>query len=161
MDPMGARILPLTPRAQEFSGPVENHHRVFAAVEHINVVVGIDPDRADFLERPAVGQLRPVLDDAVPVLAGPDDDRHANSPDWCLSRAFHSTPYPSFPRKRESRAAMLQRLPWTPAFAGVTGKKIDITRCTSNQTLSESARISAMPADWRGAAGPGRGPATG
>jgi hypothetical protein len=28
--------------------------------------------------------------------------------------------YPSFPRKRESRAGSLYRLPWAPAFAGAT-----------------------------------------
>src|SRR5205807_5594201 len=31
-----------------------------------------------------------------------------------------STNYPSFPRKRESRGQACGRLPWTPAFAGVT-----------------------------------------
>ena len=36
----------------------------------------VDPDRADLLERPAVRQLSPVLDDAEFVIAGADDDRH-------------------------------------------------------------------------------------
>src|SRR6266699_512290 len=31
-----------------------------------------------------------------------------------------STCYPSFPRKRESRGQECERVPWTPAFAGVT-----------------------------------------
>src|SRR5437016_11312560 len=108
MHPMGTRILALAPRAQELAVAVEHHHRVLAAIEHVDVVPSVDTDRADFLERPALGEPRPVLDDAVPVLAAPDDDRHAPLP-------FR---------------------------------------------LSGSARISAMHADWPGAAGRERGPAT-
>src|SRR5437016_4840664 len=80
MHPMGTRILALAPRAQELAVAVEHHHRVLAAVEHVDVVPGVDADRADFLERPALGEPRPVLDDAVPVFAAPDNDRHALSP---------------------------------------------------------------------------------
>ncbi len=80
MDPVGARVLPLAPGAQEFAGAVEHHHRMLAAPESIDVVVFVDADRGDLLERPAVGQLRPVLDDAVPVFARPDLDRHKRPP---------------------------------------------------------------------------------
>src|SRR5215813_3457673 len=47
-----------------------------AAVEDIDIVLGVDPNRADFLERPAVRQLRPILDDAVFEVATANDDRH-------------------------------------------------------------------------------------
>jgi hypothetical protein len=33
---------------------------VVAAIEDINIIVAVDPDPADLLERPAIGQLRPV-----------------------------------------------------------------------------------------------------
>ena len=55
MDAVGAGILTLAPRAQKLAGAVEHHHRVLAAIEHIDIVVGVGADRADLLERPAVG----------------------------------------------------------------------------------------------------------
>jgi hypothetical protein len=55
---------------------------VVAAIEHIDVVVAVDADRADFLELPSRRQFRPVLDDAVFEIAAPDDDRHSTSPDF-------------------------------------------------------------------------------
>src|SRR5580704_19139804 len=88
MDAVGARVLSFAPGAQEVAVSVEYHHRVLAAIEHIDVVFGVDPDCADLLERPAVRQPRPVLNDAVPVLAAPDYGRHALSPGW--GRAFGS-----------------------------------------------------------------------
>src|SRR5262249_47270264 len=58
------------------------HHRVLAAVEHIDIVLGIDPDSPDFFERPTVGQFRPILDDPVFEIASANNDRHARlSPD--------------------------------------------------------------------------------
>src|ERR1700688_526291 len=50
---------------------------MLAAPEGVDIVVFVDPDRGDLLERPALGQLCPVFDDAIPVFAGPDDARHA------------------------------------------------------------------------------------
>jgi hypothetical protein len=47
---MGARILPLAPGAQKIAGAVENHHWVLAAVEHIDIIVFVDPDGADLFE---------------------------------------------------------------------------------------------------------------
>src|SRR5690242_21832032 len=86
VDAMRPRVLSLAPGAEEITVAVEHHHRMVAAVEDVDVVVPVDADRADLLERPAVGQLRPVLDNAIPVVPGPDDDRHANAPDWCWRR---------------------------------------------------------------------------
>jgi len=50
-------------------------HRVLTAVEDINVVVTIDADPTNLLERPAVGQFCPLGNDAVSELAGSDDHR--------------------------------------------------------------------------------------
>src|SRR5690606_20018827 len=60
---------PLAPRPQEVALAVEDHHRMFRAVEDVDVVVPVDPHRRDVAEGPALGQRAPVLDDAVPVVA--------------------------------------------------------------------------------------------
>src|SRR5947209_4245306 len=73
MHAVRARVLPLAPGAQELAVTVEHHHRVVAAIEHIDVVLRVDADGAHFLERPAVRQFRPVLDNAVFEVAGADD----------------------------------------------------------------------------------------
>jgi hypothetical protein len=59
---------------------VENDHRVLAAIEHIDVVVAVHTDPADFLEGPAVGQFRPLGIDAVFKLAASDDHRTLLAP---------------------------------------------------------------------------------
>ena len=76
MDAVRARVLPLAPGAQEVAVLIEHHHRVIAAIEGVDVVVGVDPDRGDLFEGPAVGQLRPVLDDPVCEFAAADRDCH-------------------------------------------------------------------------------------
>src|SRR5215469_17885276 len=78
MNAMRARILAFTPGAQKIAGAIEDHHRVFAAVEHVDVVVAVDANPADLLERPAVGQLRPVGVDLVSKPPASDD--HPYSP---------------------------------------------------------------------------------
>ena len=69
----------LTPGAQEIAVAVEHDHRVFAAVEDIDIVPGIDTDSADLLERPAGRQLGPVFDRFVGVVAVPQG-HHVRSP---------------------------------------------------------------------------------
>ena len=64
-----ARENPLAPGTQEIAVAVEHDHRMLAAIEHVDIVVAVDADRADFLERPAGWQLRPVLDRLVGVVA--------------------------------------------------------------------------------------------
>src|SRR6202012_3403647 len=71
-DAMRAGKQTLAPGAQEIAIAVEHDHRVFAAIEHIDVVVAIDADRADLLERPAWRQLRPVHHRLVGVFAVAD-----------------------------------------------------------------------------------------
>src|SRR5260370_41979479 len=81
------RILPFPPGPQKIALAIEHHDRVFSAVEDIDIVLGVDPDRPDFLERPPVRQLCPILDDAVFEIAGANDDRHAGlSPDMLILR---------------------------------------------------------------------------
>jgi hypothetical protein len=55
MDAVRPRILALTPRAEEIALTIEDHHRVFAAIEHVDIVAAVNTDAADLLERPAVG----------------------------------------------------------------------------------------------------------
>src|SRR5215472_13738207 len=76
MDAVRPRILALAPGAQEISVAVEHDDRVLAAVEDINVIPAVDPDRSDLLERPPIRKLRPVFDDAVFEVSGADNDRH-------------------------------------------------------------------------------------
>jgi hypothetical protein len=51
---------------------------VLTTIEDVDVVVAVDTDTADFFERPAFGQFRPVGIDAVLVVAASDD--HRNNP---------------------------------------------------------------------------------
>src|SRR5947209_2682975 len=89
VDAVGAWILTLAPGTQKIAIAVEHHHRVVAAVEYVHVVFRVDPDRADLLERPAIRQLRPVLDDPVSEVAAADRDRHLPLPSSGLA------PYPA------------------------------------------------------------------
>src|SRR3954469_26002524 len=60
MNAVLSRILALTPGAQEISLAVEDHHRMLAAIEDIDIVFTVDTDPADFLERPALRKFRPI-----------------------------------------------------------------------------------------------------
>src|SRR5207248_11522401 len=85
MDAMRARVLPLAPGAQEIAVAVEDHHGMVAAIEDVDIVLRVDPDCADFLERPPRRQFRPVLADAAFEIAALDDDRHRCLPDFVRS----------------------------------------------------------------------------
>src|ERR1700682_2124137 len=74
-----ARVHAFAPGAQKVSVVVEHHHRVFAAVEDVDLVLAVDRDRGDILELPAVGQLRPVFHDTVTMLAATQNDSHRGS----------------------------------------------------------------------------------
>ena len=88
MDAVRPRIEPLAPRSEEISVAVEHHDRMFAAIEAIDVVVLVDADRRDFLERKSFGQFRPILDDLVLVVALADDNRHLGSSRCTRPRAY-------------------------------------------------------------------------
>src|SRR5206468_7906786 len=79
-----------------------------AAVEAIDVVVAVDATPADLLERPALGQFRPVGVDAVLVLTRSDDNYRLSS----SGRERTATPRqcapklsPGIPRARRCGAA--------------------------------------------------------
>src|SRR5271165_414763 len=74
-----ARPQPFAPGTQKIAVAIENHHRVLAAVEGVDAILAVDPDGGDFLEGPAVRELRPVLDDAVFEVATANDVRHSGS----------------------------------------------------------------------------------
>ena len=66
----------LAPGAQEVALPIEHHHGVLAAIEDVDLVLAVDGDGADVHELPAVGQLGPVLDHAIAMLATAQHCRH-------------------------------------------------------------------------------------
>ena len=70
MDPVRTVKDPVAPGAQIIAVAVEDDQRVFAAVEHVNLVPAIDGHRGDIAQAPAERQLRPVVDNAVRELAG-------------------------------------------------------------------------------------------
>ena len=76
MDAVGARVLSLAPGPEEIALAVEDDHRVLAPVEHVDPVLAVHRHGRDVPELPPVGQLRPVLDDPVPVCAASQNDRH-------------------------------------------------------------------------------------
>jgi hypothetical protein len=55
----------LAPGTLEFPVAVEHNHWVFAAIEDEDIVVLVDPNGGDFVEGPAVGELRPIAVDAI------------------------------------------------------------------------------------------------
>src|SRR5262249_23838097 len=63
-------------RSQELALAIEDHHRVLAAIEDVDAVLAVDRDGTDVLELPAVGQLRPVLDHPIAMLAAAQYFRH-------------------------------------------------------------------------------------
>src|SRR5262252_2240053 len=73
MDTVRPWILPLAPGAQKIALPIEHHHRVLAAVEHVDAILAVDPDGGDLLERPPVGQFCPGGVDAVFELVASHD----------------------------------------------------------------------------------------
>ena len=73
MDAVRAAEQAFAPRAQEVAVAVEHHHRMLAAIEDIDVVLAVDGHGGDVAELPAVGQLGPVLDHAITMLAASKD----------------------------------------------------------------------------------------
>jgi hypothetical protein len=54
MDAVRPRILTLAPGSQKVALAIEDDHRVFTAVEDINIIVAVDADPANLLKGPAV-----------------------------------------------------------------------------------------------------------
>src|SRR6516164_6901209 len=80
VEPVRAAKHTLPPGAQEVSLAIEHHHRMFPAVENVNLVLAVDPDGGDVLERPPVGQFRPVLHHPIAMLAAAQNYRHCVLP---------------------------------------------------------------------------------
>ena len=70
---MRAGEQPFAERAEEVAVAVEHDHRMLAAIEDIDIVMLVDADAADFLERPARRKFRPVLYGFVRVVATAND----------------------------------------------------------------------------------------
>jgi hypothetical protein len=66
----------LAPRPQEVAVAVEHDHGMLPAVEDIDTVLAVDGHRRDVAKFPAVGQLGPVLDRAIAMLAAAQHHRH-------------------------------------------------------------------------------------
>src|SRR3954467_9957406 len=81
VDAVRTRVLALAPRSQEVAFAVEHHHRMVSAIEDVDIVVAVDPDPTDLLERPAIRQLRPVGIDLISIVAASHDHRHIPSGD--------------------------------------------------------------------------------
>jgi hypothetical protein len=77
VDAVGTLEDALPPRPQEISVAVEHDHRVFAAIEAVDIVVFVDPDRRDIgIEGPAIRQFGPVVNDLVTKAVRPEYYRH-------------------------------------------------------------------------------------
>ena len=80
---VGRHVYAVRPREQAFAPgpeevplPIENDHRVFAAIEYIDIVVTVDADRAHFVERPSVREFSPTFLDLISMVARAQNDRH-------------------------------------------------------------------------------------
>src|SRR3979411_506092 len=76
----GAVEHPFAPARDEIALAIQHHHRVGAAIEHIEAVLAVDRDGSDVGEAPAVRQLREVFDDAVAMVARAENGRHVYFP---------------------------------------------------------------------------------
>jgi hypothetical protein len=98
-------------RTEEIAFAVEHDHRMFAAVEDVHVVMLVDADAADFLERPARRKFRPVLDGFVGVSATANDS-HARP-------LRGSLPVAELVTKQEARPAKGRRRRVRPLTVGL------------------------------------------
>ncbi len=76
MDAMRAIEETLAPGAQKFAVAVEDDHRVLAAIEDVDIVLGVDADPRNFLQRPAIGQSSPPIGNAIAEPTGSEHNRH-------------------------------------------------------------------------------------
>jgi len=53
---------------------------MLAAIEYIDVVVAVDADGTDLVERPSLRQFPPAFLDPIPVFPGSQYDRHIHPP---------------------------------------------------------------------------------
>ena len=65
---------PVAPRPHVAPIALEDREGMLAAAEDVHAVAPVDADAGDFLERPSVGQPRPILDEFKDVVAAADGD---------------------------------------------------------------------------------------
>ncbi len=77
VDAVGAMKDTFAPGAQEVAVAIQHDHRVLAPIECVDAILLVDPDRGDVgVELLPRRQLRPAVDDLVPIGARAQDDRH-------------------------------------------------------------------------------------
>src|SRR5712672_1531671 len=81
---MGAIEQAFAPACDEIAQAVEHHHRMGAAIEDVDAVLAVDRHGGDVGKVPAVGQLSPILHDAVAMLVRAENGRHVVLPDVTL-----------------------------------------------------------------------------
>ena len=62
---------------QEITLAVENHHRMVAAVEDVNIVLFVDADRPDLTHDHAGGNMRPIIELFITVVTFTDCYGHS------------------------------------------------------------------------------------
>ena len=86
---MGTGEHAFAPGTQKVALAVEHDHRMLAAVEHVDVVVAIDANGANLVERPAIRQAAPAFLDAITIVSGAQNHGHAVSPKCVLGASRH------------------------------------------------------------------------
>ena len=80
-----ARKQTLAPGTQKITLSVENHHRMVAAVEDVNVVLFVNADRSDLTHDHAGGNPRPIIELLIAIVTLTDCNGHL-SPSWLFRR---------------------------------------------------------------------------
>src|SRR5215472_9126840 len=107
MDTVRAHENALAPGPQEIAFAIKHAHRVPAAVEGVDVVVLVDPDRCDIgIEGPTFRQFGPVVDDLVSKAVRSQYYRHGASSSFSRGLGVSSEDY----RKPPCRTIPISRL---------------------------------------------------
>src|SRR3954452_25594150 len=78
------------PAFYEIALAVEHDHRMGASIEDVDAILAVDGYRGHVCEIPALGQFRPVLYDAIAMLARAENDRHVSPQQVSPQRVFES-----------------------------------------------------------------------
>src|SRR5215472_4980341 len=81
---MGPGKVAFAPGAQQVAIAVEYRNRMVAAIEGVDVILAVDPDRGAIAEHDLVRDLRPALLDLERPLAAAEHHGHRVSPDLDL-----------------------------------------------------------------------------
>jgi hypothetical protein len=83
MDAVRTAEHPLAPGAQQIAFGIEHGDRVLAAIESIDPILPVDPDRRAVAQCDLLRHLRPILVDLERVFAASELNCHASSPLCC------------------------------------------------------------------------------